>query len=181
MKNIAVYPGTFDPLTLGHLDLIGRSSQIFDQVVVAVASRPAKTGGMFAIEERLAMVRESATHLPNVVVETLDGLLVDYCVRRKIRIVIRGLRAYSDFEYEFQMALTNRKLAPDIETLFMMPQEEYSYVTASTVREVARYGGDTSGFVSPAVQRHIKQLMQTHPEQRFKSGGGIGDAGAFDR
>ena len=126
-------------------------------------------------------VREAAAHLPNVVVEPLDGLLVTYCVRREIRIVIRGLRAYSDFEYEFQMALTNRKLAPDIETLFMMPQEEHSYVTASTVREVARYGGDTSAFVPATVQRHIDQYLQDHPDQRIKTGGGIGDAGAFDR
>jgi len=180
MHNIAVYPGTFDPVTLGHLDLIGRSAEIFDKVVVAVAPR-SKAGGMFGIDERLDMVRESAAHLENVVVETLDGLLVDYCVRRSIRVVIRGLRAYSDFEYEFQMALTNRKLAPNIETLFMMPQEEHSYVTASTVREVARYGGDTSGFVPPTVQRHIERLLREHPEQRIKTGGGIGDAGAFDR
>jgi pantetheine-phosphate adenylyltransferase len=181
MQNIAVYPGTFDPVTLGHLDLISRSTELFDQVVVAVASRSSKSGGMFSIEERLAMVRESAAHLPNVVVETLDGLLVSYCVRRNIRIVIRGLRAYSDFEYEFQMALTNRKLAPDIETLFMMPLEEHSYVTASTVREVARYGGDTSSFVPAVVQKHISSYLQSHPEQRIKTGGGIGDAGAFDR
>jgi pantetheine-phosphate adenylyltransferase len=181
MQNIAVYPGTFDPVTLGHLDLISRSAEIFDKVVVAVAARSSKAGGMFGIEERLSMVRESAAHLPNVVVETLDGLLVDYCVRRNIWIVIRGLRAYSDFEYEFQMALTNRKLAPTIETLFMMPLEEHSYVTASTVREVARYGGDTSGFVPQSVQRHIEHYLQSHPEQRIKTGGAIGDSGAFDR
>ncbi|MEI6210488.1 MAG: pantetheine-phosphate adenylyltransferase [bacterium] len=180
MQNIAVYPGTFDPLTLGHLDLISRSAEIFDQVVVAVAARSSKTGGMFTIEERLAMAHESTSHLPNVVVETLTGLLVAYCVRRNIRIVIRGLRAYSDFEYEFQMALTNRKLAPDVETLFMMPLEEHSYVTASTVREVARYRGDTTGFVPPCVQRHIESYVQSHAEQ-LKTGGGIGDAGAFDR
>jgi len=168
-------------LTLGHLDLISRAAEIFDRVVVAVASRSAKSGGMFAIEERLALVRESSAYLPNVVVETLDGLLVNYCVRRNIRVVIRGLRAYSDFEYEFQMALTNRKLAPNIETLFMMPQEEHSYITASTVREVARYGGDIGGFVPPPVQRYIERHLQAHPEQRIKTGGGIGDAGAFDR
>lgn len=181
MQNIAVYPGTFDPLTLGHLDLISRSAEIFDQVVVAVADRSSKTGGMFAIEERLSMAQESTAHLANVVVETLNGLLVAYCLRRNIRIVIRGLRAYSDFEYEFQMALTNRKLAPDIETLFMMPLEEHSYVTASTVREVARYGGDTSGFVPSGVQRHIETYLRVHPEQQIRTGGGIGDAGAFDR
>ena len=181
MQNVAVYPGTFDPITLGHLDLISRSAEIFSRVVVAVAPRSSKFGGMFAIEERLAMVRESAAHLANVVVEPLDGLLVDYCLRRKIRVVVRGLRAYSDFEYEFQMALTNRKLAPDIETLFMMPQEEHSYITASTVREVARYGGDTRAFVPATVQQHIHQYLQAHPEQCIKTGGGIGDAGAFDR
>jgi len=181
MQNIAVYPGTFDPVTLGHLDLISRSAEIFDHVVVAVASRSSKSAGMFTIEERLSMVRESSAHLPNLVVEPLDGLLVDYCLRRNIRVVIRGLRAYSDFEYEFQMALTNRKLAPNIETLFMMPLEEHSYVTASTVREVARYGGDTSSFVPPAVQRHLDRHFQAHPEQRIKTGGAIGDAGAFDR
>lgn len=181
MQNTAVYPGTFDPVTLGHLDLITRSAEIFDRVVVAVASRPSKASGMFMIEERLAMVRESAGHLPNVAVEILDGLLVDYCVRRNILVVIRGLRAYSDFEYEFQMALTNRKLAPNIETLFMMPLEEHSYVTASTVREVARYGGDTSSFVPPVVQKHLERYLQAHPEQRIKTGGAIGDAGAFDR
>lgn len=181
MQGVAVYPGTFDPVTLGHLDLISRSAEIFDRVIVAVASKSSKTGGMFNITERLAMVRESAAHLPNVTVEVLDGLLVDYCKRRGIGIVVRGLRAYSDFEYEFQMALTNRKLAPHIETFFMMPLEEYSYVTASTVREVARYGGDTSGFVPPVVQKHVEQYLIAHSEQRIQSGGGVGNAGAFDR
>jgi pantetheine-phosphate adenylyltransferase len=181
MQTIAVYPGTFDPLTLGHLDLITRSAEIFEQVVVAVATRSAKVGGMFDIEERMAMVREATAENPKVIVEPLDGLLVDYCVRRRIQVVIRGLRAYSDFEYEFQMALTNRKLAPDIETLFMMPQEEHSYVTASTVREVARYGGDTRGFVPASVHRHLLRYLQEHPEQRIQTGGGIGNAGAFDR
>lgn len=181
MQGIAVYPGTFDPVTLGHLDLISRSAEIFDCVIVAVAAKSGKAGGMFGIEERLRMVAESAASLKNVSVEVLDGLLVDYCLRRNVGIVIRGLRAYSDFEYEFQMALTNRKLAPKIETLFMMPLEEHSYVTASTVREVARYGGDTSGFVPGPVQCHLERFMQAHPEQRIKAGGGIGDAGAFDR
>jgi pantetheine-phosphate adenylyltransferase len=181
MLNLAVYPGTFDPLTLGHLDLISRSAEIFDHVIVAVAARSAKAGGMFGIEERLAMVAESAAHLPNVRVELLDGLLVHYCVRRNIRIVIRGLRAYSDFEYEFQMALTNRKLGPNIETLFMMPLEEHSYVTASTVREVARYGGDTSAFVPSCVQARLERFLQAHPEQRIQTGGSIGESGAFDR
>ena len=181
MRDVAVYPGTFDPVTLGHLDLISRSAEIFERVVVAVASKSSKSGGMFSVEERVAMVRESAADLPNVTVDVLDGLLVDYCVKRGVSIVVRGLRAYSDFEYEFQMALTNRKLAPRIETLFMMPQEEHSYVTASTVREVARYGGDTSGFVPTAVQRHIEAFLKKHPDQRILTGGGVGNTGAFDR
>jgi len=181
MQTLAVYPGTFDPVTLGHLDLIQRSAALFDRLVVAVAAKSSKTGGLFGIDERLSMVRDVVSNLPNVSVDVLDGLLVDYCQRQGVRIVIRGLRAYSDFEYEFQMALTNRKLAPGIETLFMMPQEEHSYVTASTVREVARYGGDTSGFVPPLVQQHIQRFLQAHPEQRFQSGGTIGNAGAFDR
>ena len=181
MQSVAVYPGTFDPVTLGHLYLVSRSAEIFDHVIVAVASKSAKSGGMFAIEERLEMVREASAGLPNLTVEVLDGLLVDWCRRRDVWVVIRGLRAYSDFEYEFQMALTNRKLQPRLETLFMMPLEEHSYVTASTVREVARYGGDTRAFVPAPVQRHIERFLQAHPEQRIKAGVGIGNAGAFDR
>jgi len=181
MHSVAIYPGTFDPVTLGHLDLIQRSAVLFDRVVVAVAEKSSKAGGLFGIDERLAMVHEVVDGLPSVSVDVLDGLLVDYCQRKGVRIVIRGLRAYSDFEYEFQMALTNRKLAPGIETLFMMPLEEHSYVTASTVREVARYGGDTSSFVPDQVQRHLQRFLQAHPEQRFQSGGGSGNAGAFDR
>jgi len=180
---VAVYPGTFDPLTLGHFDLVLRSSALFEHVIVAVAGASGKATAMFAPEERIAMIREEVARagLPNVEVDTLDTLLVSYCRRRQARVVVRGLRAYSDFEYEFQMALTNRKLAADIETLFLMPSEEHSYVTASTVREVARYGGDTRSFVSPSVQRHIEQFMLAHPEQRIKTGGGVGNTGAFDR
>jgi pantetheine-phosphate adenylyltransferase len=180
---VAVYPGTFDPLTLGHFDLIVRSSALFDRVIVAVAAASGKATAMFSTAERIAMITEDAAQagLSNVEVDALDTLLVHYCRRRQVRVVIRGLRAYSDFEYEFQMALTNRKLAPEIETLFLMPNEEHSYVTASTVREVARYGGDTSNFVSPAVQRHIERFMGAHPEQRIKTGGGIANTGAFDR
>ena len=180
---VAVYPGTFDPLTLGHFDLIVRSSALFDRVIIAVAGVSGKATAMFSPAERMAMITEDAAHagLSNVEVDALDTLLVNYCRRRQVRVVIRGLRAYSDFEYEFQMALTNRKLAAEIETLFLMPNEEHSYVTASTVREVIRYGGDTSNFVSPSVQRHIERFMCGHPEQRIKTGGGIANTGAFDR
>ena len=154
-----VYPGTFDPLTLGHLDLLERARGLFDTVVLAISANSTKSGWMFTSEERLAMAREVVAEMDNVRVEIMDGLLVDFVRRCGARVVLRGLRAYSDFEYEFQMALTNRKLAPEIETLFMMPKEDHSYVSSSTVREVARYAGDTSLFVPPAVQRHIERKV----------------------
>ncbi|MDD5706613.1 MAG: pantetheine-phosphate adenylyltransferase [Kiritimatiellae bacterium] len=182
MKRTAVYPGSFDPLTLGHLDLIERSATIFPQVIVAVAAITSKATAMFDVEERAAMAREAVSHLPNVRVALLDGLLVEFCRLQEVNVVIRGLRAYSDFEYEFQMALTNRKMAPEVETLFMMPQEEHSYVTASTVRELARYGVDTGAFVPACVQRHISEFMRRNPEQRLAAQGGrAGGSGAFDR
>ncbi|NLL83140.1 MAG: pantetheine-phosphate adenylyltransferase [Lentisphaerae bacterium] len=158
---IAVYPGTFDPLTLGHLDLIRRGAALFDQIIVAVAANSTKAGALFGSGERIEMIREelAVDGINNVKVDILDSLLVDYCRRAGVRVVLRGLRAYSDFEHEFQMALANRKLAPEIETLFLMPQEEYSYVTASTVREVVHFGGDTRAFVSPVVQQHIERYM----------------------
>ena len=157
--SIIVYPGTFDPLTLGHLDLLERVSGLFDQVVLAIAATSWKPGALFTCAERIEMAREVVRELPNVKVEAMKGMLVDFCHERGIRVVLRGLRAYSDFEYEFQMALTNRKLAPDIETLFLMPREDHSYVSSSTVREIASYAGDTSLFVPPAVQRHIERRI----------------------
>ena len=166
-EKTAVYPGTFDPMTLGHFDLIKRASKLYDRLVVAVAATSAKQGARFSAEDRLAMIREDVkkARLRNVEVKMLDGLLVDFCRREKAKVVIRGVRVYSDFEYErvysdfeyeFQMALTNRRMAPEIETLFMMPSENLAYVTASTVREIAAYGGDTTPFVTPAVQKHLK-------------------------
>ena len=158
MITSAVYPGTFDPLTLGHFDLIERSVKLFSHLTIAVAAISVKAGAMFSLEERMEMIQETldAAGIKNVDIEPLDGLLVDFCTRHTpVPVVIRGLRVYSDFEYEFQMALTNRKLAPEVETLFMMPQEEHSYVTASMVREIARYGGDSTPFVTPSVHRHI--------------------------
>lgn len=152
-----VYPGTFDPLTLGHFDLLERACGLFDNVILAVSANSNKSGSMFSCEERVAMAQEVAQGLGNVTVEVMDGLLVDFMRSRNARVVLRGLRAYSDFEYEFQMALTNRKLAPEIETIFMMPKEDHSYVSSSTVREVAKYAGDTSLFVPPAVQRYIER------------------------
>ncbi len=156
-ENIAVYPGTFDPMTLGHFDLIVRASKLYDKLIVAVAATSAKDRAMFSSDERVEMIREDAVRagLANVEVKKLDTLLVEFCRREGVKAVIRGVRVYSDFEYEFQMALTNRRLAPEIETLFMMPSENLAYVTASTVREVASYGGDTSTFVTEAVQKRL--------------------------
>jgi len=158
-ETIAVYPGTFDPMTKGHFDLIQRASKLYDRLIVAVAATSTKDRAMFTGEERLNMIREDAkvAGLSNVDVKVLDTLLVDFCRREGAKVVIRGVRVYSDFEYEFQMALTNRRLAPEIETLFMMPSESLAYVTASTVREIASYGGDTAPFVTEAVQRHLKE------------------------
>ena len=157
-EKTAVYPGTFDPMTKGHFDLIERSARLYDRLVVAVAATSSKEGAMFPADERLAMIREDVARagLGNVEVKLLDTLLVDFCRREGARVVIRGVRVYSDFEYEFQMALTNRRMAPEIETLFMMPSESLAYVTASTVREIARYGGDTAPFVTEAVQKRLK-------------------------
>ena len=159
-EKIAVYPGTFDPMTLGHFDLIRRAAALYSKLVVAVAATSVKSGAMFDAEARMAMIREDVKKvgLKNVVVAKLDTLLVDFCRSRKARVVIRGVRVYSDFEYEFQMALTNRKLAPEIETLFMMPSENLAYVSSSTVREIARYGGDLSSMVTPTVMAHLKDV-----------------------
>ena len=179
----AVYPGTFDPLTKGHFDLIDRSYKIFNKLIIAVAGISQKPTGMFPIADRLVMMRTALDEagMKDVVVVPLDCLLIDFCRRMKIEVIVRGLRAYSDFEYEFQMTLTNRKLAPEIETVFMMPNEENSSITASTVREIARYGGDTTQFMPPSVQVFLEKYLFQHPELQFKTGGGNGSTGAFDR
>ena len=158
MERTAVYPGTFDPMTLGHFDLVRRAAMLYDRLVVAVAGISVKQGAMFDCDTRMAMIREDVAKagLANVTVEKLDTLLVEFCRKRGVKIVIRGVRVYSDFEYEFQMALTNRKMAPEIETLFMMPSENLAYVTASTVREIVRYGGDVSSMVTPTVLARLK-------------------------
>ncbi len=156
MRSLAIYPGTFDPLTLGHLDLLRRALRLFERVVMAVSAGGHKNP-LFSVGERVAMARELLPEMPTLEVEPFDGLLMDYARRRGARAVIRGVRAFSDFEYEFQMALTNRKLAPDIETIFLMPAETYSYVSSSTVREVASLGGDTSLFVPDFVHRALQR------------------------
>lgn len=146
-------------MTKGHFDLIVRSARLYDKLVVAVAATGTKAGAMFSGEERLEMMKAdiSAAGLDNVEVRPLDRLLVDFCRDIGAKVVIRGVRVYSDFEYEFQMALTNRRMAPEIETLFMMPSENLAYVTSSTVREIARYGGETEAFVTPEVEKHLRK------------------------
>jgi pantetheine-phosphate adenylyltransferase len=157
MRKAAIYPGTFDPLTLGHLDVIERVAAIFEHIMVAIVLVPARKTTMFSLDERVAMARASVAHLPNVEVESFSGLLVDYCGRKDIHVLVRGIRAYSDFEYEFQMALMNRKLAPDVETLFLMPKEAFSYISSSVVREIADQGRDLSELVPPPVRQAIEK------------------------
>ncbi len=155
MNQAAICAGTFDPLTLGHLDVIERASRIFPRLVIAVASSPSKNP-LFSLEERLDLIRQSTSHLEGIEVDSFDGLLVDFAKSKDVHVIVRGLRAFSDFEYEFQMALTNRKLKPEIETIFLMPKQDYSYVSSSNVRTVASLGGDTSQFVPAAVQRALE-------------------------
>lgn len=156
MRHSAIYPGTFDPLTLGHLDLIERASHIFDRVIVAVVVNSRKKTS-FSSEDRLSMAKASVKGFKNVRVDAFDGLLVEYARSLGVHVLLRGIRAFSDFEYEFQMALTNRKMAPEIETVFLMPKESFSYISSSTVREVMERGGDISDFVPSAVRRHIQR------------------------
>ncbi|MEI6564357.1 MAG: pantetheine-phosphate adenylyltransferase [bacterium] len=151
MRHSAIYPGSFDPLTLGHMDLIERASHIFDQVIVAVGVNSRKRT-VFNADERIAMVKASVKGMKNVKVDSFNGLLVEYARSKKIHVILRGLRAFSDFEYEFQMALANRKMAPEIEMIFLMPKETFSYISSSTVREIAERGGDISQFVPQPVK-----------------------------
>ncbi|MDE3200267.1 MAG: pantetheine-phosphate adenylyltransferase [Acidobacteriota bacterium] len=151
----AIYPGTFDPPTNGHLDLIQRGSKLFDHVVVAILNNPVKNP-LFTVEERVKMLQEATRSLGNVSVETFDGLMVDFARARKATAVLRGIRAISDYEYEFQMALMNRRLAPDIETVFLQPAGRYSFVSSRMVKEVFSFGGDISGLVPPNVLKRLK-------------------------
>ena len=157
-KNIAVYPGTFDPLTSGHEDLVRRAAKLFDRVVIAIAESQRK-GPWFTLEERVEMAREVLGVYPNVEVTGFNSLLIDFVHGLGANIVLRGLRAVSDFEYEFQMAGMNRKLHPDIETVFMTPAEQYTFISATMVREIASFGGDVSPFVHPVV---LARLKATH-------------------
>jgi pantetheine-phosphate adenylyltransferase len=150
----AVYPGSFDPLTNGHVDIIERGMRLFDRIIVAVLINAAKQP-LFSTSERVAIVREVFKDQPAVEVDQFDGLLVDYVARRGVNVIVRGLRAMSDFEYEMQMALTNRHLSPGVETIFMMPAERYSYVSSRLVREIAALGGPVSGLVPINVESRL--------------------------
>lgn len=151
-----IYPGTFDPITFGHLDLVRRGLRIFDEIIVAVAPSPKKQP-LFTLEERLRMIRESVKKMSNVRVEAFDGLLVTYVRSRKSLALIRGLRAVSDFEFELQMALMNRRLDTEIETVFMMPSEEYSFLTSTIVKEASSFGGSVKGLVPVIVERALRK------------------------
>ena len=151
----AIYPGSFDPVTFGHLDVIGRALRLFDEVVVAAAPSEGKHP-MFSIDERLELIRASLPDEPRLKVKKLDGLLVDFVKAEGAQVVVRGVRAVSDFEFEFQMALMNRRLAPEVETIFLMPKEDYSYLSSRIVKEVARLGGDISGVVPDPVLRALR-------------------------
>lgn len=156
MKTIAIYPGTFDPFTLGHLDVLERASKLFDKVIISVAESSSKST-MFSVEDRIAIIKSAAAGMKNVEVSSFGGLLVGYAKSKNAGVIVRGLRAISDFEYEFQMALTNRKIAGDIETVFLMPGEKYSYISSSLVREIARYKGDIAQFVPQIVVEYVKK------------------------
>jgi pantetheine-phosphate adenylyltransferase len=155
----AVYPGTFDPVTYGHIDLIKRALTIFDEVIVAVAHNPGKEP-LFGVEERVALLKQATRGLRGVAIDDFDSLVVDYCRRKRARVVIRGLRMLSDFEYEFQMALTNRKLSNRVETIFMMPKDAYAYVSARLIKEAAALGADVSAFVPRVVEAALKQKLR---------------------
>jgi pantetheine-phosphate adenylyltransferase len=152
---LAIYPGSFDPVTNGHLDLIERAAKIFERLIVAVLRNTDKAP-LFTLAERVEMLREVTRAFPNVEVDTFDGLLVDYARRMQARVLLRGIRAVSDYEYELQMALMNRKLEPEMETVFMLPAQAYSYVSSRLVREIARLGGPVSGLVPPAVEQRLR-------------------------
>jgi pantetheine-phosphate adenylyltransferase len=156
---IGIYPGTFDPITNGHLDLIDRGLRIFDEIIVAVAPNPRKQP-LFNLEERIKLIKESVKDCKNVTVEAFNGLLVEYAKTKKATAIIRGLRAVSDFEYELQMALMNRRLDSEIETVFMMPSEEFSFLTSTIVKEVASFGGTVKGLVPLIVEEALKEKFK---------------------
>ena len=159
MKATAVYPGTFDPITNGHSDLIQRAARLFEKVIVAVAANPSKRP-MFDLERRVGLAREVLAPMENVEVCGFDTLLIDFTRERGAAVIVRGLRAVSDFEYEFQLASMNRRLAPDVETMFLTPDEKYAYISSSLVREIAALGGDVSPFVHTKVMAELAKSLR---------------------
>ncbi len=155
-ERIAIYPGTFDPITNGHLSIIKRALEIFDKLIVAILINPQKKP-LFSVEERIFMIKEATKDIGNVEVDTFEGLLVDYAVKKGVNVIIRGLRATSDFEFEFQMALMNRKLNRSIQSIFLMTDYKWLYVSSSIIKEVARFGGDVKGLVPDIVNEKLKQ------------------------
>ncbi len=159
--SIAICPGSFDPITLGHLNIIRRTAQIFDRVVVCIAVNSSKTAPMFSIEERADMVRRAVSRYPNVTVDTSDGLLAEYARQYEGAVVVKGLRAASDFDYEFQMNLINKKINPELETMFLTSSEKYTFLSSSIVREMAKYGANLEGLVPneiiPDIEKKAKQ------------------------
>jgi pantetheine-phosphate adenylyltransferase len=159
MKRTAIYPGSFDPMTNGHLDVVRRAARLFDRVIVAVAENESKHP-LFTLEERVALVQKAVSKLPNVKAHSFGGLLVDYVHAQKAQVIVRGLRAVSDFEFEFQLALMNRKLDERIETIFMMPKDTYTFLSSRIVKEICRLGGDVSSFVPPNVQSALQKKLK---------------------
>lgn len=155
-EKIAIYPGTFDPITLGHLDILQRASKLFDRVIITLAINSSKTP-LFSKEERLDFIRDAVKNIPNVAVDSFEGMLIKFAEKMGASAVIRGLRAISDFEFEFQLALMNRKQNQEITTVFLMPNEKYTYLNSTIIREVARYGGDVSSFITPLVAEKLKE------------------------
>lgn len=159
---LAICPGSFDPMTNGHLDVVQRAARLFDRVVVGIAASEPK-GPLFSLSDRLELVRRSVEHLPNVEADAFSGLLVDYARNRGAHAIVRGLRAVSDFEFEFQLALMNRKLNEQVETIFMMPRESYTFLSSRLVKEIALLGGDVSAFVPPPVLDALRAKLVSNP------------------
>ena len=159
-ERIAIYPGTFDPFTNGHLDIAERAAKLFDKVIITIASNT-KKAPLFSIEDRIDFITNATEHLPNVLTDSFQGLLVDFANNRNAVAIIRGLRAISDFEFEFQMALMNRRLNKEITTVFLMPHEKYTYLNSSIIREVAEFGGNVEKLVTPLVAKRLKEKFKS--------------------
>lgn len=168
MGTVAVCPGSFDPVTTGHLDVIERASHVYEQIIAAVAASPRKAP-VLSLEDRLDLIRQSTAHLTNVAVDSFDGLLVEFCRRHKATVIVKGLRAISDFEYELGMAQMNRRLAPEIETNFLMTSPEFAFLSSSLVKEVAEHGGPIAGLVPKVVEQRLLALWKRseHPGEAF--------------